>query len=225
MQSENNSTKPAPNRLSRWLLFVAAAGVGLTIFGIAGLRKEHTTTHNPHPQVSSEPVTTSTDEPDETPLECTKPDTSTGRPYRIVLPSVSASGCIEPVGIDQHKAVAVPTNIHFAGWYVDSVLPGESGVSLIDGHVHGKYLPGIFSKLHLLKPGDQFTISFDDGSASTFQVVTTDLLTVKETTQAMLRNTDDISNQLNLITCGGTYDRKTRAYDKRVLVTSRLVVR
>lgn len=86
-----------------------------------------------------EVITYSTDSPDEE-----KPNDSyvwrglPTDPKYIDMPSINASGYVQSVGKDQYSAVAVPNNIHMGGWFVDMALPGQPGLSIIDGHVTGR---------------------------------------------------------------------------------------
>lgn len=56
-------------------------------------------------------------------------------PKRIVISKIGVDSLVQNVGVDQNQQIAVPNNIHIAGWFIDSVRPGESGLSIIDGHV------------------------------------------------------------------------------------------
>ena len=57
---------------------------------------------------------------------------------RLLLQVISIDAYLQNVGVDQNNQIAVPNNIHIAGWFVDSVRPGENGLSVIDGHVDGR---------------------------------------------------------------------------------------
>lgn len=198
------------------------AGIVLVGFGSWEFSQRYEATHNPTYTNPAEVVTHSTDKPDEAPLEsCENFRTNGSDPAKIYLPSLNETGCIQKVGIDQHGAVAVPSNVHLAGWFVNSKLPGESGVSLIDGHVSGRYSDAIFKNLVELKPGDKYSIEFGDSSTKQFEVVSTDLLSIEETTKRMLVQHVGIEQQLNLITCGGNFDKQSQQYDKRVLIISK----
>ena len=86
-----------------------------------------------------------------------------------------------------------------AGWYVDSVRPGESGVSLIDGHVSGRYSEALFTGLEKIKAGDLIRVQFGDKSWKEFKVVDKQLIVAKEAGVVMLKQVEDINKQLTLI--------------------------
>lgn len=178
-------------------------------------------------ELSSDPVaeviTYSTDRPDET-----KPDDETvwegtdSDPKKIIIPSLGVNNYIQNVGIDQNQEVAVPNNIHYAGWFVDSVRPGDKGLSIIDGHLNGSTEDGIFIHLDKLKTGETFAIEFGDGSSRSFRVMTVDTVDLDKAASVLFSQHPTTTNQLNLITCGGTYNREARLYNKRIIVAAEL---
>ncbi len=208
------------SNLDKLLLVVALA---LFVYGGLIFWERYQATHKKPATINQQAITDSTADPDESKPDCDNYKTEASKPRKIMLPSINVDGCIMQVDIDQYGAVAVPNNIHLAGWYTNSPLPGEKGVSIIDGHASGKYNPGIFKKIEELKKGDNFTIEFGDKATKTFEVVDVQKLSVEQTTKKMYENIPGVENQLNLITCGGNFDSKTNQYDKRVLIISKLL--
>ena len=141
-------------------------------------------------------------------------------PKQIEISAIQASGFIQKIGLNQQNAVSVPNNIHYAGWFVDSVLPGEIGLSIIDGHVSGRFRDGIFKNLHKLAPGDNFDIVFGDGSKKSFSVVEVSTKPEAEAAEKLFYKEPSIERQLNLITCGGTFDKQKQTYSDRVIVVA-----
>ncbi len=171
--------------------------------------------------VVAEVITYSTDAPDETEPG---PDFTwkgaANDPKKIIIPSLGIDNYIQNVGVDQNSEIAVPNNVHMAGWFVDSVRPGDKGLSIIDGHLDGRARDGIFANLTQLEQGAQFTIEFGDGSTRTFVVKSVQSVDLNEAADVLYSQDPSISNQLNLITCGGNFDRDSRLYDKRVIVVA-----
>ena len=178
----------------------------------------------PAPPSESAIVTHSTDTPDET-----KPDKgyewkgAANDPKYIRLPTIQTEGFIQNVGIDQNKEVAVPNNIHFAGWFADSVRPGHGGLSIIDGHVDGRAEAGIFKRLADLKAGAEYSVEMGNGSVKRYRVKEVVTLDTKEAVNALFSQNLKVKSQLNLITCGGTFDQQSQQYDKRVIAVSELI--
>lgn len=199
-------------------------GVLLIIAGSVGMHlyfKDRQDVMKPVTIIPTKTVVLSTDKPIEAPVSSNDfIKVPADQPREIIIPSISVDGYIQKVGIDQNNQMAVPNNIHLAGWYVNSVKPGEPGLSIIDGHVLGRYNDAIFKDLINLTPGDTFSIVYGDNSEKLFVVKEVKLLPVNDT--AVYLNTKDlnINSQLNLITCGGNFDRNSQTYDKRVVVKS-----
>jgi len=203
---------------------VLVIALGLIAYAGMGLWQNYRTTHNPQPTIAKAVITHSTNDPDETPPTdaCSSYKASNQYPERISLPTIGVSGCIERVGIDQHGAIAVPTNIYTAAWYVRSVLPGQQGVSVIDGHSGGRYANGIFRHLDKLATGDIFTVIMGSGKKLDYQVYKVQSVPLKKSVEVLLTKDPNIS-QLNLITCSGQYDKTSGLYDKRIIVSAKLV--
>lgn len=172
----------------------------------------------------AEIITYSTDKPDEgKPGDDHVWQGGSEDPKYIKLPTIGAEGFVQNVGVDQNQQVAVPNNIHIAGWFVDSVKPGNKGLSIIDGHVDGRQNPGIFMNLVNLKENDLYTVEFGDGSVKQFRVIGVTSVETAKAANILFSQSPKVANQLNLITCGGTFDHDSQRYDKRVIVYSELV--
>lgn len=205
-------------------LFVA--GVAILTYALLGLWGQYHATHEPHPVVTTSVITHSTDTPSETkPTDACKTYTvPADHPKYIAIPEINGSGCVVQVGIDQHGAIAVPDNIYTAAWYVNSVLPGQPGLSVIDGHISGRYnQDAIFQHLNQLKSGDQFTITLGSGVVLRYQVFKEQLVPLDSAVGILLTKDPTVTSQLNLITCGGVYDKKIGLYDHRVIVSAKLI--
>ena len=164
-------------------------------------------------------VTDSVEEPSETkPKEY---NVAPDLPKSIKIPKIKKEGYIQLVGIDKEGRIAVPTNVYLAGWYINSVKPGEKGLSIIDGHRDGSTIGGIFRDLEKLKKGDTLTIEYGDSSIKEFEVVDLKILSVNDAYDFMYSKIEGIDIQLNLVTCGGTFNRDARTYDKRVIVRAK----
>lgn len=144
-------------------------------------------------------------------------------PQRIIAPTIGVNGYIQKVGIDQESKIAVPDNVHVAGWFVDSVRPGDKGLSIIDGHVDGPTMDAIFVRLGELQQGDRFSIMRGDNVEHVFEVVKTVTILETEAAPVLYSQHEGVTRQLNLITCGGTFDTTSNTYDKRTIVIATLV--
>ncbi len=206
------------------LLFIIA--LGMIGIGASQLMKRHDATTGPAPLPSAELIVTEdTTEPDEAKVTVEEYQVAPDMPRLVSIPSIDSSGPIQKIGVTKENAIAAPSNVHFAGWYTSSVKPGDVGLSIIDGHVSGKYVDGIFKRLNEVKPGDQITVEYGDKSQKTFEVVDIKTLPEAESAGFFLSKQDGIEQQLNLITCGGKFDRATQKYADRVIVVAKLITK
>lgn len=130
---------------------------------------------------------------------------------------------MQKVGIDQRGEVAVPNNIHKAGWFVDSAKPGLPGLSVITGHLNGTQSDGVFARLDGLAVGDTFTVDRANGERLSYEVFTTKTVVNTDAVNELFSQDPSVSSQLNLITCAGSFNKRDRLYDKRVIVSAKLI--
>lgn len=143
-------------------------------------------------------------------------------PRRLRIPNLGINAAVEQVGLDSKNRMDIPRNIWNVAWYKLGPQPGQRGNAVIDGHLDGPSSPAVFWNLNKLVPGNRIYIQDDKGQEKVFEVFDT---AIYEYDKAPLDRIFGPSNdaQLNLITCNGTFDRRTANYDKRFVVYSRLV--
>lgn len=207
---------------SRDKLLLLSGGI-LLLVCIYGLALPKLKTFGTVPMPNGPTITYSIDKPSEKKVDPNSVYTvAANQPRRIILPSINSEGFVQAVGIDQHGAIAVPANIHVAGWFVQSVTPGDAGLSIIDGHIRGRYAGGIFEYLQAVHPGDSFIIEFGDLSLRNFSVISINQIKAADATSALHQKNSEISNQLNVITCGGKFNKILNAYEDRIIVVAKL---
>lgn len=191
---------------------------GLTVWWV---KSRNTIAQQKHPEV----VTVSTDEPSRI-----KPEDEgyvwrggPNDPKQLIVESIGVEAYVQKVAVEQNRRVAVPSNIYLTGWFTESARPGESGLSIIDGHIVDQSDQGIFTRLNELKPGDTFQVRMGDGSEKNFEVLKNDTVDTAKAEATLFSQEPKVQSQLNLITCGGTYDSVSKSYDKRVIVQAEFV--
>ena len=216
-------TKPALIRLASATIMLV--GLSLIAWGSWGYLQQYTATHTPQPIKLEQVVTTSTDTPSETPPSdsCKEQAVAPSDPHVLKMPSIGVDSCIQKVSTDQNGDIAAPSNVHLAGWYVKSVTPGEKGISLIDGHVSGRYSEAIFKRLKDLSPGTQVSVQRGDGQVVYFEVVDVTSYPAEKVMDALFNPLEGVDSQLTLITCGGKFDRQSQTYADRVVVRAKLI--
>jgi sortase (surface protein transpeptidase) len=214
-----------PSKQQTWRILLFVVGLSLIIWGSLQFFHRHQAISGPAALDLKQTVTRSTNKPDEAKVDPKDPgyDVPPDQPKTIILPTLGVSGLIQKVGVDEQHRIAVPGNINVAGWYVNSVKPGQPGLSIIDGHVHGVYAPGIFEKLGQLKAGDPLAIEFGDGHTVKFTVVSREDMSAEDANQKIYHKDTPINAQLNLMTCSGTYDKGKAEYTNRLLVVAKPV--
>jgi LPXTG-site transpeptidase (sortase) family protein len=144
-------------------------------------------------------------------------------PAWVDIPAIAAKSSLVELGLNPDKSVQVPpvSQPLQAGWYEYSPTPGQTGPSVILGHIDGDHQEGIFWRLHEVKPGDQITVGRQDGRTLTFVVSKVDEVSKSAfPTSAVYGNT--ANPELRLITCGGAFDAATRNYLDNVIVYATL---
>lgn len=144
-------------------------------------------------------------------------------PRAIAIKDLGIYGLVQKVGLTENNQIAVPTNIHFAGWYVNSAIPGEKGLSIIDGHVSGATSDGIFKKLVNAKIDQEVMIEFGDKTTKKFKIVEVKTVAESQAATELFNQNYNIDNQLNLITCTGKFNKNTQTYEDRVVAVTQLV--
>lgn len=146
------------------------------------------------------------------------------QPKRIIISSIGVSAYIQKVSLDKTGRLAAPSNIHLAGWYTNSVPPGDIGLSVIDGHVSGRYdSEAVFARLGQAAVGSKFDIEFGDGSIRHFEVTEKKRIAEAETSELLFSKNPQIDKQLNLVTCSGAFDKDSGSYPDRTIVITKVI--
>ena len=141
-----------------------------------------------------------------------------GVPVRLKIPSIAVNAAIISVGEAADGSMGVPTKPRDTAWYAFGPRPGEIGSAVIAGHVNWLYgATGAFERLKSLKPGAKISIQDDAGLITNFVVRTSRNYAAAADATDIFSSADGQSH-LNLITCGGTWDKRTKQYNKRLVV-------
>ena len=143
-------------------------------------------------------------------------------PKYLKIDKLGVNARVTSVGLTKTGALGVPRNIYDTSWYNDSAKPGDpgsNGAVLIDGHVHGPTLPGVFVDLAKLAPGDTIQIVRGDNQTFTYIVKKVQNYDVNSlNTGILLTSFQPGQPGLNLVTCGGPYDKSAGEYTQRTVV-------
>jgi hypothetical protein len=146
---------------------------------------------------------------------------SRSTPIRLQVAAIGVDSTLMSLGLQADGAMQVPTGGFPAGWYTGGPTPGELGPGVIAGHVD-KNGPGVFYRLHELRPGDRVVVTRQDGSKPVFRVTRLALYRKDQfPTRLVYGNTD--RPVLRLITCGGSFDSRTGHYEDNIIAFADLV--
>lgn len=100
--------------------------------------------------------------------------------------------------------------------------PGAAGSAVVLGHVDSRRGPGVFFGLHALQTGDVVDVGRADGSVARFAVTSVQTYR-KDAFPGELVYGGVGASTLQLVTCGGEFDREARSYLSNVVVSTELV--
>jgi len=149
------------------------------------------------------------------------PEKTIALPLTLSIPAIGVQANIQHVGLTSEGAMDVPTTLTDVGWFRHGPPPGARGSAVISGHFNGpKNEKGVFFNLHTLTIGDLLSITDTTGNVRTFAVKHVQDYDPGRVDEVFTKN--DFSH-LNLITCQGVWEPKTKSYSKRRIVFTDLV--
>ncbi len=147
------------------------------------------------------------------------------RPVAVDVPAIGVTSDLLRLGLNPDGTVEVPPlgPDDQAGWYGNGPAPGAVGPAVLLGHVDSaEHGPGVFYDLGALEPGDEVTVTREDGTVAVFAVDRVERHPKDDfPTIDVYGDTDDA--QLRLITCGGAFDPGAGSYEDNVIAFATLV--
>ncbi|MFG3155628.1 class F sortase [Streptomyces sp. NPDC048219] len=150
-------------------------------------------------------------------------DLPRSRPVRLLIPEISVDAPFTDLAIGENRQLQPPpaNDTNLVGWYAEGASPGETGTSIIAGHVDTKTSAAVFARLDQLEVGDVFHVERADGRTASF--VVDDLQTFAKDAFPSSRVYGDADRpEVRLITCAGDYDRKVKDYTDNLVVFAHL---
>jgi LPXTG-site transpeptidase (sortase) family protein len=140
-------------------------------------------------------------------------------PRYLFIPKISVKAMIKPMGVTSSNQIEAPRSAFDVGWYNQSAKPDHDGAMLIDGHVSGGPIPGIFYNLKNLMIGDIFSLERGDGKKFAYHVIKTQVYNANDVDmKAALSPINPDKPGLNLITCTGKVIKGSNNYSERLIV-------
>ncbi len=169
-----------------------------------------TATPSPAPSATSSP-TPRTDDPKVAPV-------------RLSIPALGVSRDLLRLGLRPDNTVEVPSSqdADFPGWYRLGPSPGQVGSAVILGHVDSVRGPAVFYELRNLVPGNHVDVRLRNGATAHFAVRKVATYPNDEFPARKVYASQGV-RALNLVTCGGIYDKARGGYQSNVVAYTRLV--
>lgn len=138
-------------------------------------------------------------------------------PVSIDIPKLAISAAVDPVGLNPDGTMEVPSDFARTGWFKGLEAPGMPGTAVIVGHLDSRTGPAVFYRLRELSAGDVVSVKLADGRAADFVVERTAQFP-KDRFPTIDVYAPSSEPRLRLITCGGSFDRRSRHYRDNVVV-------
>lgn len=173
--------------------------------------------HTP-PQPSAAQARTST-EPE---VAATVPALPPSPPVRVRIPSIRVNAPLMGLRLTATGSLDVPpaTEENLVGWYESGTTPGETGTSIVAGHVDTAGGPAVFHHLGALEKGAHIEVERQDGTVALFSVDAVEVYSAHAFPDEKVYGAAD-RPELRLITCGGGFSRRT-GYQGNVVVFAHL---
>lgn len=146
------------------------------------------------------------------------------RPVHIAIPSLGVSASVTKLGLNRDGSVQVPRNYSVPGWYKYGPAPGQKGSAVILGHVDSLKGAAVFYHLKDLKLGSRVNVTLANHTIVRFAVIG-----LREYTKGKFPNRVVYGSRpysaLQLVTCGGTFDRATGHYESNIVAYTALVAK
>jgi sortase (surface protein transpeptidase) len=140
----------------------------------------------------------------------------------LSIPYLGLEAPVVGLRLDRNRQLTTPPvdNPELVGWYEGGPSPGEAGTAVAVGHLDTATGPAVFAGLDELGPGRRVEARRADGRTA---VYTVDAVRTYEKARFPSQEVYGPRQrpELRLITCAGTYDRKT-GYESNVVVFAHL---
>lgn len=198
-----------------WVLGVGMMALAV-VSGIGQLRDDPTGADAPRPyEPSSAPPSHAP-----TPAKVSADSAPASLPVGLDIPAIGVSTDLIRLGLNDDNTVQVPEDAAKAGWYEHGPAPGQPGSAVILGHVDSAEGPAVFFRLRFLTPGDRLEARLADGTTAFFRVTRVATYANEDFPARRVYAGGRERPALNLVTCGGVYDRDRGGYQSNVVVFS-----
>jgi sortase (surface protein transpeptidase) len=140
---------------------------------------------------------------------------------KITIAAIAVDASVGSVGLQANHQVMVPASTRATGWFRYGPTPGQVGSAVILGHVDSYLGPGVFFELRDLKAGAPIFVTLADGAVLRFRVTEVVQYSKSSFPDRLVYGSHG-TRSLQLVTCGGVFDRATGHYESNIVVFSDL---
>lgn len=150
---------------------------------------------------------------------------SPSRPTQLRIPAINVNTEVTSIGKNPDGTIAVPDkgpDYNKAAWYKHSPTPGQSGPTMIEGHVDSaEQGASVFYRLGELKQDEKIFVRRADGKVVVYQIHEVGQYEKDDfPTDRVYGHTDNPT--LRLVTCGGQYLQDIDQYESNTIVFARI---
>lgn len=143
-----------------------------------------------------------------------------GRAARSVrVPSLGLDLEVRPAGVTPEGQMSLPADPSVLGWYRFGAAPGQSGSTVLAGHVDTLERGiGPLASLASARPGMEVSVTTSSGRRLAFVVDSIESFDRRSLPDEVFSRTGP--PRLRLVTCGGEFDPDRGGYQQNVVVTA-----
>src|SRR5579863_10447322 len=143
-------------------------------------------------------------------------------PVFLRIPAIGVAVSLSTLGLNPDGTVQVPTDFAQPGWYRLGPSPGQIGSAVILGHVDSYHGPAVFFQLRSLHTGDAVEVTLANGVVAHFAVTTVAMYPKAQFPSQQVYASHGYA-ALQLVTCGGQFDRASGHYLSNIVAYATLV--
>ena len=142
-------------------------------------------------------------------------------PRQLEIPAINVASVVEPVGVNQQGNMVAPSDWRDVSWYQPGFKPGERGNAVFSGHLDWDDRQAVFWELDELTYGDIVRVSGDNRELI-YMITDSRHYDYQMSDTSQIFGKASIS-QIKLITCDGEFIEGSDTYQKRLIVTGKLI--
>jgi sortase (surface protein transpeptidase) len=136
----------------------------------------------------------------------------------LAIPAIGVSARVVPEGLGPDGTLVIPPPAQ-VGWYDRGPAPGQSGTTVLAGHIDDDGVPGALLRLNDVQLGAAVRVTTASGRVAAYNVTRRQLLPQQELAYSGLLSQQG-APALVLVSCGGAYDAATHLYLDNIVVVA-----